>query len=150
MLNVSTDLTMKITTDSFADDNTFLLLNKNAEVINTYGPYAEGVVATYDETIHFDEKGIYCFEIQDEWGNGILSPRGSVKWYDATGRLIAQNTEIKGYGYRIFFRFTGEVDAIETVTADTERNIYNLQGQKVAHMEKNGIYIVNGKKQIIK
>lgn len=150
MLNVNTDLTMKITTDNFADDNTFLLLNKNAEVVKTYGPYAEGTAATYDESIHFEEKGIYCFEIQDEWGNGILSPRGSVKWYDATGKLIAQNTEIKGYGYRIFFKFTGNVDAIEIVEADTEKKIYNLQGQRVADVQRRGIYIINGKKQIIK
>ena len=89
LLDVDGDLTMKITTDKYADDNTYRLLDANGNIIKEFGPYADGEVGTYEETVHFPQNGIYCLEVADSWGNGILAPRGSVKWYDGDGKLVA-------------------------------------------------------------
>ena len=57
----------------------------------------------------------------------------------------AQVGSIKG------FSFNDVVDGIKAVeTTETENNaIYNLAGQRVSKMQK-GIYIVNGKKVLVK
>lgn len=107
LLDVEGDLKMKITTDKYADDNTYRLLDVDGNVVEEYGPYEDGVARSYTETIHFPKSGVYCLEIADSWGNGILAPRGSVKWYDENDKLIAQNTEITDFGYRIFFNYKG-------------------------------------------
>ena len=39
---------------------------------------------------------------------------------------------------------------IENVEAETETVIYDLNGRRVTEMTKGGIYIVNGKKVVIK
>lgn len=149
MLKVKGDVTVNITTDNYADDNTFTLKNNDGDVLVEYGPYAEGVVDTYVETIHFDKEGIYCFEILDSWGNGMLTPRGRVKWYDNNGKLIAQNNEIHGYGYRIFFQYTPDT-GIQVVGADgQDMKIYDILGREVnGEITEKGIYIINGKKYI--
>lgn len=50
------------------------------------------------------------------------------------------------------FAFNGEATGIEGVNANVEnaKAIYNLNGQRVASMAKPGLYIVNGKKVVIK
>lgn len=50
------------------------------------------------------------------------------------------------------FAFNGEATGIEGVNANVEnaKAIYNLNGQRVASMAKPGLYIVNGKKMIVR
>ena len=50
------------------------------------------------------------------------------------------------------FAFNGEATGIEGVNANVEnvKAIYNINGQRVASMAKPGLYIVNGKKVVIK
>ena len=78
---------------------------------------------------------------------------GVVGFYQAGGMTVATN---KAYlqttlsAARIDVNFDGEVTAIETVeTAKANNEYYNLAGQRVAQPTK-GLYIVNGKKVVIK
>ena len=50
------------------------------------------------------------------------------------------------------FAFNGEATGIDGVNANVEnaKAIYNLNGQRVASMAKPGLYIVNGKKMIVR
>ena len=50
------------------------------------------------------------------------------------------------------FTLNGEATGIEGVNANVEnaKAIYNLNGQRVASMAKPGLYIVNGKKMVVK
>lgn len=50
------------------------------------------------------------------------------------------------------FTFNGEATGIEGVNANVEnaKAIYNLNGQRVASMAKPGLYIVNGKKMVVR
>lgn len=50
------------------------------------------------------------------------------------------------------FAFNGEATGIEGVNANVEnaKAIYNLNGQRVASMAKPGLYIVNGKKMVVR
>ncbi|MDR1610860.1 MAG: Omp28-related outer membrane protein [Candidatus Symbiothrix sp.] len=95
-----------IKTDLHADENTFVIRNKNGEVVHEFGPYLPGTVATYDETVDLEPSETYCFEITDSWGDGIMSPRGSYKLYKDNHSLFAQNYEIMVFGDRLFFQTT--------------------------------------------
>ena len=50
------------------------------------------------------------------------------------------------------FTLNGEATGIEGVNANVEnaKAIYNLNGQRVASMAKPGLYIVNGKKMVVR
>lgn len=152
MQSVNGDLTVKIKTDKFADDNTFRLLDVNGNQVAEYGPYAEGTAKEYEETIHFPEDGTYCFEVADAWGNGITSPRGYLKWYDAEGNLVAQNNDVSNWGYRIFFKLdsTAGIEDINSNPSPLTSHLYNLQGQRITSPRQGEIYIQNGKKSIKK
>lgn len=148
MINVGGDLKAKIKIDRQASDNTFRLLNTKGELVAEYGPYPDGEAETKEETITFPTDGIYCFEITDAWGNGILTPRGNLKIYDGNDKLILNNDEISNFGYRAFFNYS-KTAGINTVQAEGKKDVvYNLSGQRVATPIKGGIYIINGKKTI--
>ena len=148
MINVGGDLNAKIKIDRQASDNTFRLLNAKGETVAEYGPYADGEVETKEETISFPADGIYCFEIADAWGNGILSPRGNLKIYDKDGNLILQNNEIANFGYRVFFNYSNDAGISAVVTERKSGIVYNLSGQRVTTPVKGGVYIIDGKKII--
>lgn len=86
--------------------------------------------------------------------NYVLAKHGSdIGFYKANGIVVAAN---KAYlqttvaAARIDIDFDGDVTAIETVKAEKANNeYYNLAGQRVAQPTK-GLYIVNGKKYVIK
>lgn len=148
MINVSGDLKAKIKIDRQASDNTFRLLNANGETVAEYGPYPDGEAETKEETVSFPADGIYCFEVTDAWGNGILSPRGNLKIYDGSDALIVSNNEISNFGYRVFFNYS-KTAGINTVQTDKGNGIvYNLSGQRVSSPLKGRLYIIDGKKII--
>lgn len=147
MINVSGNLKAMIKIDRQASDNTFRLLNAEGETVAEYGPYADGEAEVKEETIVFPSEGVYCFEITDEWGNGILSPRGYLKIYDEAGNQLLNNNEISDFGYRVFFNYSKSSDGITAVSAEKKAGaVYNLCGQRVSTPAKGGIYIVDGKK----
>ena len=147
MINVSGDLDAAIKIDRQSSDNTFRLINAKGETVAEYGPYPDGEAETKEETVSFPAEGIYCFEITDAWGNGILSPRGSLKIKDGNGNMIVNNNEISDFGYRVFFNYS-KTDGISAVQTDKKDGgaVYNIMGQRVPAAAKGGIYISDGKK----
>ena len=55
-------------------------------------------------------------------------------------------------GARVTFNNLDETTGIRAITVDTTapEGTYNLQGQKVEQLNKNGLYIINGRKVIVK
>ena len=121
LIDVEGDITVKIKEDYYASDNRFLLRDTTGLVLYETGPFPDSTrQVTYADTLRLEPDNIYCFEITDSWGNGIMSPRGNVKWYNEAGSLLAQQLEFTGHGYRIFFRTAAkEPEAIETIRPDT-------------------------------
>ena len=98
--------------------------------------------------------------IDGDYTNMILNTvDGNVGFYFAAGQTVAAN---KAYLHiastlapdaaaaRMLFVFDGETTAISNVKqATSEGAVYNLSGQRVSQPAK-GLYIVNGKKVVIK
>jgi len=43
-----------------------------------------------------------------------------------------------------------DINEVRSLQADAKKNIYDLQGRKVTSLQSKGIYIVNGKKVVVK
>lgn len=105
---VPTTAVVKFKTDNYFSDNTFTIKDDHGNIVRTFGPYDDGVQAVYEELVTFETGKVYCFEITDAWGNGVLSPRGNFKLYDADNNLLAQNLDISNHGWRLFVKATKE------------------------------------------
>ena len=102
----------QVKTDNYARDNFFRLRDVDGNVIQEFPQFEDGKVDTYE--IEFEvtqEQGIVCFEVEDVWGDGMLSPRAEINWYDTDGNLLVSNKNIKDFGYIVFFKYgTGADD----------------------------------------
>lgn len=101
-------LRFAIRTDNYASDNQYRLLDTEGETVYEFGPYAGGSATDYEETVTLELGSTYCIEVSDAWGDGIYSPRGHVKVYDDSDKLVTQNLEIKDFGFRTFITVTSE------------------------------------------
>lgn len=117
LIEVEGNVVVKIKEDYYASDNRFLLRDTTGMVLYETGPFPDSTKqVTYVDTLHLEPGQIYCYELTDSWGNGIMSPRGNVKWYSESGSLLAQQQDFNSYGYRIFFRTAAKApESIETV-----------------------------------
>lgn len=120
LIDVEGNVVVKIKEDYYASDNRFLLRDTTGMVLYETGPFPDSTKqVTYVDTLRLEPGRIYGFDISDSWGNGIMSPRGNIKWYNEAGSLIAQQPEFSAYGYRIFFRTAAKApESIETLRAD--------------------------------
>ena len=100
----------------------------------------------------------------------VVKSEGDVlTWYpDGTGNAYGENGELtKAGNYTIYFRpnadgnddwFNKIIYVLENTSvgingatiADSNAVIYNLQGVRVKDVKKGGLYIINGKKQLVK
>lgn len=137
------ELTVKIKTDLDAADNTWRIIDENGNTVKEFGPYPDGLVGEYTETVSLEDGRVYGIEITDCWGDGVCHPLGSMKLYDSAGALVAQIKEIKDYGMRQFFRASGSAGVCDVAAgADlVSRKFFDLSGRKVA-APGAGIYIV--------
>lgn len=93
----------------------------------------------YDDLATEKDLGFY-------WG----APEGGTFYVKAgTAYLAVPVTNVAGAKG---FTLSGEATGIEGVNANVEnvKAIYNLNGQRVASMAKPGLYIVNGKKMVVR
>lgn len=112
------DLKFKIRTDLDAQDNRYLILDEEGNVVHEFGPYADNNNKDYEETVNLEENKVYGFEVSDAWGNGVYHPRGSVKIYDSSNGIRGQMQEIDGYGMRMFFRTSNDDSGITRSVTD--------------------------------
>lgn len=117
LIDVEGNVIVKIKEDYYASDNRFLLRDTTGVVLYETGPFPDSTKqVTYIDTLHLEPGQIYCYELTDSWGNGIMTPRGNVKWYSESGSLLAQQMDFTSFGYRIFFRTAAkEPESIETI-----------------------------------
>ena len=93
--------------------------------------------------------------VDGEYTNYILNKKnGVLGFYKANNKKVAAGKAylkmLTGSGAAEFIGFDGEVTAIESLTAENANNeIFDLQGRRVAKAAK-GVYIVNGKKVVLK
>lgn len=80
------------------------------------------------------------------WG----APEGGA-FYVKAGTAYLSVSKVNAAGAK-GFTLSGEATGIEGVNANVEnaKAIYNLNGQRVASMAKPGLYIVNGKKMVVR
>jgi hypothetical protein len=93
-----------IKTDSHADENIYVIKDRDGNDVHEFGPYSAGIAETYTEIVELEPEKYYCFEAIDLWGNGIQDPRGFYKFYSDNRTLLAQNYEIKVWGDKVFFQ----------------------------------------------
>lgn len=135
-------LTVKITTDIEAADNTFCIIDANGNKVAEFGPYPDGTTSVNEENVKLEDGKVYGFEAYDMWGNGIYHPRGSVKFYGPDGNICGQLMEIGNFGTRFFFRTRGESGIAQTGT-DKAVSIeyFDLTGRKLSE-PGNGVTVV--------
>ena len=114
-----------IKTDKFAGDNRYLIKDADGNIVHEFGPYATGAVTEVTEEIELEDGKVYCIEITDAWGDGVYSPRGTVKIYNSNGKLMSQMLDIRNHGARTFFTTTLPA-SVGTIDADKSFEItYN-------------------------
>ena len=143
LINVEGDVTVKIKEDYYASDNRFLLRDTTGMVLYETGPFPDSnKQENYVDTLRLEPGNIYCYDISDSWGNGIMSPRGNIKWYSATGSLLAQQLEFNSHGYRIFFRTAekepGSIETLRSENAAESPRYEWRDGQLVIHYPLSG------------
>ena len=115
---------IEIKTDMYADENRFLMKDREGNIVQEFGPYEPNVVAVYNETITLDKNKTYCFEVIDEWWDGIQAPRGYLKMHNENGDLIMQAYDIRLFGERVFIHTSKELSMDEPVPQEI-RAFYN-------------------------
>lgn len=167
---VTDNVKIKIKSDSYADDNRFMLKDRDGNIVEEFEGFVNGEAKELEFELSLDQGKIYCFEVTDVWGDGITSPRGHVKIYSDEDKLLTQNMEIKDFGWRVFLEVEkGEsIDELsddeikmtyinDCIIIDESRDfkvaIYDLAGRCVLKVENvnnistadfsKGTYLVN-------
>lgn len=160
-------------------DGTVTMNFKETETLNANVPYAVMLDVAATEPLAFENKAVTPSDnltITDENGqfnfvgtyvdiaknNTIVAAgdyvAGATAFKKAKGgnRIAAFRAYLKKVGTgdaKVAFNFDGiivdGIEAIELLNKFSADGVYNLQGQKVNHAQK-GVYIVNGKKVVIK
>ncbi len=117
------------------------------ETVVTYGEEEEFYIPnTMPSFCEYTEQGIYWNQVAVHLHAGESLRLGLVK-----NNHIADDWTIFD-NFQLLYLGTDELDAVEGIAADTKAQhaaIYNVAGQRVAKAVK-GLYIVNGKKVVVK
>ncbi|MDE5839804.1 MAG: hypothetical protein K2H49_02680, partial [Muribaculaceae bacterium] len=138
------EFTVIIKTDMDAADNTWRILDEDGNLIYDFGPYPNGEIAEYSETVKLDSDKIYCLEIFDAWGNGICHPNGSVKLVGNDGKQVTIYREIRNYGMRQFFKTidSSGVDEVGLIPEPVKIEIFDVAGRRL-NRSTEGIHIIH-------
>ena len=134
---------------SFTTENTTLLAKNESSVLQTSTALANyDFYGTYDDVTATPSSPFYYISINGNVCYGTSVTVGPYRW-------ILRATSKGGVSYAPQITFSeGETTAIDHSTFNVQRstfNVYDLQGRKVANGQlKKGLYIVNGRKVVIK
>ncbi len=139
---VGSMVTLQMMTDNAAHENHFYLKDADGQIVKEFGPFADGVAATYYDTISVEDGKTYCVEVTDMMGDGLNSgKRGGLITRSASGSLIDQYYQINGYGVRSFF-IVDNAAGISSPEAPTQPSvIYTIDGRKTNAANHPGLYI---------
>lgn len=126
-----------IKTDNFADENRYIIKDMSDNIIHEFGPYPYGVVTEVTEELELEANKVYCLEITDAWGNGIYSPRGTCKMYNADGKLVSQMLDIRDHGTRTFFATTKQ-SSVDVIGADNAYTVRYNKANAAIEVATNG------------
>lgn len=137
------EMIVKIKTDNDASDNTWRILDEDGNVVYDFGPYPDGVVTEAEEHVELEPGKIYCLEIFDCWGDGIINPLGNVKLLNNDGKQLVQYKEVREYGLRQFFRALdiSSVDDLSAATEVVKEEIFDLTGAALSE-PVSGVYLL--------
>lgn len=105
-------------TDLYADENHVYIKDAEGNIIKEFDSLPVGVVTEQKDTITLDVNKTYCLEVTDDWGDGILQPKGSILVHSDTNALIDQIYEINGFGCRTFFTTSSNPSSIKQRSTD--------------------------------
>lgn len=148
--------------------NTGVLIQSLTNTVTYYYPYEEATVtlpanqlkpAPAEGDVFTAEKGYLYYKLAynnyDEktglgfyWGaaeGGAFSVKAGTAYLAVPSKSETNN--VKGFS---FDGTTTGIDATDAVETENVREIYTIAGQKVSTMSKPGLYIVNGKKTVIR
>lgn len=120
----------EIQTDLYADENRFLIKNRNGEVVKEIGPYPAGLKKIYTEEIELEANQTYGIEITDAWGDGIQLPRGYLKITTADGTMLFQDFSIEKFGTRYAIN-TSQPTSLAALTSEQTKCHYNKSHQQI-------------------
>ncbi len=149
----TSEVRVLIQSDERAAQNTFAIRDELGNIVRELGPLADGEAQLVEETITLEGGKTYCLEVNDAWGDGLLSgTEGYYELRNADGVLI-EKKNVYGYGQRTFFT-TEATEGIEDVQNDasTTETRYDLWGRCVAGTSTKGIMVVkkaDGTSQIL-
>ena len=140
----STTGTLEVRADEDFTDNTWLILDLDGNVALDCGTVEyTGTEAKFD--VQLQDGKYYCILVSDEWGNGVLDPRGKVRYANTEGSMQVQNLNIEGFGTRLFFKADASKDpasAIDGVSgSDAAPERFNVDGTRRAAHHTPGIAI---------
>ena len=113
---------------------------------NSVGTYMSGMdrhVPEIPEFVAPTEPGLYRIRFVQDWCS--IDPNGDSDgkfgdFMDNGGQIVDVMLEV----------VEGTTDGIEEVETEAEKVIYDLTGRRILEITKSGIYVVNGKKVIVK
>ena len=107
------------------------------------------LIGTYVAQTEVPENTLFLNSNKFYYSDGTIKMKGYRAYFDFYDLL----TEIEeGAGVKMFFNIDDEETGIKGIDQRqrTKDDIYDLSGRKIAQKQQKGIYIVNGKKVVIK
>lgn len=107
------------------------------------------LIGTYVAQTEVPENTLFLNSNKFYYSDGTIKMKGYRAYFDFYDLL----TEIEdGAGVKMFFNIDDEETGIKGIDQGqrTKDDIYDLSGRKIAQKQQKGIYIVNGKKVVIK
>lgn len=160
--------------DAYNSDTKELTFNKVAETLSARTPYVIYVPAEFTQLV-FKKQAISNYTTAGSVTHSPITFQGSYATVDfsgmdgtfygitTAGKIAKASASATMKGFRGYFtgipanarmKFIGDdvATGIRTMTFDTmtSEGIFNLQGQKVEQLNRGGLYIINGKKTIVK
>jgi hypothetical protein len=126
---------IEIKTDLHADENHFYIKDEDGNIVQEFGPYPSDLAAIYNETITLEKNKNFCFEVTDDWWDGMKgaifgAPKGYFKLFNGDDELIIQNYDIKLWGERVFLHTSKGISVNEN-TLQKACVIYNPSQQTI-------------------
>jgi hypothetical protein len=115
---------VEIKTDLHADENRFLIKDRDGFIVHELGPYPPNLVAIYKETVTLAQNETYCFEVIDEWWDGIKQPSGYFKMHNEDEELIVQAFDIKLWGDRVFIHTSRKLSTIDDNISKPDASVF--------------------------
>lgn len=123
------ELVIELQTDLYADENRYAIKDQDGNTVKEFGPYPTDKKAVYTETASLEQGKIYCFEVNDLWGDGIQQPKGYYKLINQEDHsMIVQQYDIKLFGDRFFFK-TSLTSGIDEAVSERGAKVFSCDGE---------------------